>query len=80
MRLGTDLTRVWCCYEFAWWLKHKGEGSIAFVPLVMYSAILRLVLKGVPLFAAVLTALLYPLAGPQQGNKKPQGNKRKIIP
>ena len=29
----------------------------------MYSTILRLVLKGVPLFAAVLTVLLYPLFG-----------------
>ena len=52
------MTRVWCCYEFAWWLKHKGEGSIAFVPLQMYSTILRLTLKGVPLTAAVLNALL----------------------
>ena len=58
LRLGTDLTRVWCCYEFAWWLKHKGEGSIALVPLRMYSTILRLALKGFPPLAAVMNALL----------------------
>ena len=59
LRLGTDLTRVWCCYEFAWWLKHKGEGSIALVPLRMYSTILRLTLKGFPPLAAGMNALLY---------------------
>ena len=58
LRLGTDLTRVWCCYELAWWLKHKGEGSISLVPLRMYSTILRIALKIIPLAAAVLNALL----------------------
>ena len=58
LRFGTDLTRVWCCYEFAWWLKHKGEGSIALVPLRMYSTILRLALKIMPPLAAVMNALL----------------------
>jgi hypothetical protein len=52
------LTRVWCCYEFAWWLKHKKEGSIALVPMRMYSSILRLALKFVPPAAALLNALL----------------------
>ena len=63
MRLGTDLTRVWCCYEFAWWLKHKGEGSIALVPLRMYSTILRLVLMVAPPAVAVVNALLGLLFG-----------------
>ena len=63
LRLGTDLTRVWCCYEFAWWLKHKGEDSIALVPLLMYSNILRLAFKIVPPLAAVMNALLGLLFG-----------------
>ena len=63
LRLGTDLTRVWCCYEFAWWLKHKGEGSIELVPLRMYSTILRLFLKIIPLTAALVNALLFLMFG-----------------
>ena len=58
LRLGPDLTRVWCCYEFAWWLKHKGENSIALVPLRMYSAILRLGVKVIPAATAVANTLL----------------------
>lgn len=27
------LTRVWCVYELAWWLRHKADNKIRFVPL-----------------------------------------------
>jgi hypothetical protein len=42
------LTRVWCVYEFAWWLKEKEAKNIALVPLNTYNALCRSVSNAIP--------------------------------
>ena len=52
LRAPADLTRVWTVYELAWWLKHKPDGKITFVPLTTNASIYRLVLKFWPIMVS----------------------------
>ena len=41
-------------YELAWWLKHKPNGKITFVPLTTNASIYRLVLKFWPIMGSFM--------------------------
>ena len=46
------LTRVWCVYELAWWLKEKGNAGIVLVPLTGTANLYRLLLRIWPIYWA----------------------------
>jgi hypothetical protein len=52
------LTRVWCVYELAYWLKNKGEAGIALVPLNTYNTLIRVALKVFPTVAVLLCLIV----------------------
>lgn len=52
------LTRVWCVYEFAYWLKNKGEEHIALVPLNTYNTLIRVALKLFPTVVVLVCAIV----------------------
>ena len=54
LRAPADLTRVWTVYELAWWLKHRPNGKITFVPLTTNASIYRLVLKFWPIMGSFM--------------------------
>ena len=54
MCMHADLTRVWTVYELAWWLKHKPDGKIVFVPLTTNATLYRAVIKLWPIMNTLI--------------------------
>lgn len=45
------LERVWCVYELAYWLKHKGKKGIVFIPLQTNATTIRFLVRCWPIMA-----------------------------